>query len=784
MNLGNQGLYNQVGTDPEPVTGIIGIRDFVPELPRNLPKFPHPAAANGHQASNSVQPDKEACETQAASNINRSTNSPKPSKPRAGSVPYWPEKYFSHIPRNDDEWAVKRKDLGLDSDVGGFLRKLKNGNLPEPFTDVPDHRLRKLCSRGEEFRGSRKQPCGLAAVMYILLLLGSFVQDGLGGDRMVVNAALERLIPDWSNDYTNKLKRMAERMTRMLQRVYSGWGNCSVEALIYWAPALRLMFRCPERGFGDLESYLLNNIPSQKVRDAAPIKVRIQFLLVLWWPHLSCSDISNALKLPPVEKGELEFLSELGYSDPDRCKSDRRPPKRTCVQHFRPKMPGDFDDGYGNVFSTPPVSVFHVSVPGSPAWSSSASASSNPSRSEAEREPTANSDHPPRYSQEQLPWPTSHSGPIPAVSPYSGFPTSNGPGEFRGHEAVFAGSANSAIPTPNGSREFRAHHAVFAGSASYAIPTSNGSRELRGDPAVVAGPATHVLHSPHWQPSAYGIGPGSLQSSPGDGHGNGYGIHSTPTNTSVPSPSPQSHLLQDPCSRIRNNLESQRVGDGHGNEHCIPPPSKIVAQNPAPQSLVLIELPGDLWVGDGAVDEYRVHPSPSSCRPNPCPRPLVLEELPWPTLDSPATLPIIQDRSLSYSSFEPVPQAMVEPIQERPLGQQMHLNQNWSPVGSQQAATSLPSDLVVPAEVAATTLPSSLVAPAEEAATSLPSLVAPAEEPQGLDSTLLAYDAPIDEDVARFNNSSIHQHFVGNDEALPPSQYMAAQGEMEYGWAT
>lgn len=255
MNLGNHGLYNQVGSDPEPVTGTIGIRDFVPELPRNLPTFPPPAAANGHQASNSVQPDEEACETQALPNINRSTNtpkrrrkspkrqrksperqrkSPKRSKCRSGSMPYWPEEYFSHIPRNDDEWATKRKDLGLDSDVGGFLRKLKSGNLPEPFTDVPDHRLRTFCSRGEEFRGSRKQPCGLTAVMYIVLLLGFVVQERLGDNRMVVNAAMERLIPDWSNGYTNKLKGMASTMTKMLQRVHSKWGNCSLEALVYW----------------------------------------------------------------------------------------------------------------------------------------------------------------------------------------------------------------------------------------------------------------------------------------------------------------------------------------------------------------------------------------------------------------------------------------------------------------------------------------------------------------------------------------------------------------------
>lgn len=46
------------------------------------------------------------------------------------------------------------------------------------------------------------------------------------------------------------------------------------------------MFRCPTKGFHDLESYLLNNVPSRKVRDAAPIKVRIQFLLLLWWPDL------------------------------------------------------------------------------------------------------------------------------------------------------------------------------------------------------------------------------------------------------------------------------------------------------------------------------------------------------------------------------------------------------------------------------------------------------------------------------------------------------------------
>lgn len=244
MNLGYQGLYNQVGSDPEPMTGIIGIRDFVTEPQRNLARPPPPAAANGYQASNSVQPNEKACETQSLSNIKRSTKSPtrrtrspkrsKRSKRPPGSVPYWPEKYFSHIPCNDDEWATKRKVLGLDSDVGRFLRKLKYCNPQEPFTDVPDHRLRTLCLRGGEFRGSKNQPNGLTAVMYILLVLGCFVQEYLSGNKMAVRAALKRFIPDWNNEYTNKLKKMALTMTRKLQNVHSKWGNCTLEALIYW----------------------------------------------------------------------------------------------------------------------------------------------------------------------------------------------------------------------------------------------------------------------------------------------------------------------------------------------------------------------------------------------------------------------------------------------------------------------------------------------------------------------------------------------------------------------
>lgn len=46
------------------------------------------------------------------------------------------------------------------------------------------------------------------------------------------------------------------------------------------------MFRCPKEAVDELEHFLLNNVPSQKVRDEAPIRVRIQFLLLLWWPRV------------------------------------------------------------------------------------------------------------------------------------------------------------------------------------------------------------------------------------------------------------------------------------------------------------------------------------------------------------------------------------------------------------------------------------------------------------------------------------------------------------------